>query len=259
VHGRVLLVGGGEGMPGAIRLAGEAALRAGAGLVTVATWPAHAAAIAMARPELICIGCPDAATLAPLLEAADVVAVGPGLGRSPWAEALATATFASDRPLVADADALNLLAAAPRRRSAWCLTPHPGEAARLLGTTNEAVQADRLAAARRLAERYGAIAVLKGAGTLVAAPDATPWLCDRGNPGMAAAGMGDVLTGIVAALAAQRLGQAGRESPDAALELAAAVGVLVHATAGDLAARGGERGIVASDLVGQLPQCVNPN
>jgi NAD(P)H-hydrate epimerase len=257
-HGRVLLVGGGEGMPGAIRLAGEAALRSGAGLVTVATWPAHAAVIAMARPELICVGCPDAATLAPLIDAAEVVAIGPGLGRTPWAEALVEAVYSAARPVVADADALNLLAARPRRRQAWCLTPHPGEAARLLGCTNADVQADRLAAVHALTGRYGAVSVLKGAGTLVAAPDSTPWLCDRGNPGMAAAGMGDVLTGIVASLAAQQLG-AGAASPDAVLELAAAVGVLVHATAGDLAARGGERGIVASDLTGLLPQCVNPS
>jgi hydroxyethylthiazole kinase-like uncharacterized protein yjeF len=251
-NGRVLVIGGGEGMPGAARLAGEAALRAGAGLVTVATWPAHAASLSTTRPELISVGVPDAAALAPHLEAADVVAVGPGLGRTAWAADLARAAFATNRPLIVDADALNLLAATPRRRANWCLTPHPGEASRLLGLTTDEVQQDRLKAVRTLAARYEAVAVLKGAGTLVAVPGGVPWVCERGNPGMAAAGMGDVLTGIVAAIAAQ---QPARR---AGLELAAAIAVLVHASAGDLAARGGERGILASDLIGYLPQCVNP-
>jgi hydroxyethylthiazole kinase-like uncharacterized protein yjeF len=252
VHGRVLVIGGGENMPGAARLAGEAALRAGAGLVTVATWPAHAAALAATRPELICVGCPDAASLAPHLDAADVVAIGPGLGRGEWARSLWQAAFECDRPLIVDADALNLLALAPRRRADWCLTPHPGEASRLLGIERDAVQADRLTSVRTLASRFDAVTVLKGAGTLVAVRDGVPWVCERGNPGMAAAGMGDVLTGIVAAIVAQQ--------PDrrAGIELAAAVAVLVHASAGDMAARGGERGILASDLIGHLQQCVNP-
>jgi ADP-dependent NAD(P)H-hydrate dehydratase / NAD(P)H-hydrate epimerase len=252
VNGRVLVVGGGSGMPGAVRLAGEAALRAGAGLVTIATWPAHAAALAAGRPELICLPAEAPADIAPALAAADVVAVGPGLGRSSWAAGLLEAVWACPKPLVVDADALNALAERPAKRAHWCLTPHPGEAARLLGLDIAAVQADRLTAARAVAARYGGIAVLKGAGTLVAAGDAAPWVCERGNPGMAAAGMGDVLTGVIAAIAAQQ--------PDAVAALggAAAAGVLVHAQAGDLAARGGERGILASDVIAQLPACVNP-
>jgi NAD(P)H-hydrate epimerase len=252
VNGHVLLVGGGPGMPGAARLAGEAALRAGAGLVTVATWPAHAAALAAGRPELICLPTESAADLAAPLAAADVVAVGPGLGRTRWAEELLAAVLAAGKPVIVDADALNLLAARPSSCGHWCLTPHPGEAARLLGTDVAAVQADRLAAVHALADRYGGVAVLKGAGTLVAAGTDAPWVCERGNPGMAAAGMGDVLTGVIAAIAAQQ------PDPLAALGKAAAVGVLVHAQAGDLAARGGERGILASDLIAQLPACVNP-
>ena len=252
VNGSVLVVGGGSGMPGAVRLAGEAALRAGAGLVTIATWPAHAAALAAGRPELICLPAETPADIAAALAAADVVAIGPGLGRSPWATRLLEAVWGCGKPLIVDADALNALAARPATRGNWCLTPHPGEAARLLGLEVGAVQADRLAAARGLAARYGGVAVLKGAGTLVAAGGAAPWICERGNPGMAAAGMGDVLTGVIAAIAAQQ------PDPLAALGIAAAVGVLVHAQAGDLAARGGERGILASDLIAQLPACVNP-
>ncbi|HUO96485.1 MAG TPA: NAD(P)H-hydrate dehydratase [Steroidobacteraceae bacterium] len=252
VHGRVLIVGGGAGMPGAARLAGEAALRAGAGLVTVATWPAHAAALAAGRPELICLPVEKPADLNSALAAADVVAIGPGLGRSSWAEGLWRAVLATDVPLIVDADALNLLAAAPARSARWCLTPHPGEAGRLLGSSAEEVQSDRLSAVRALAARYDGVAVLKGAGTLVAAGDSAPWVCERGNPGMGAAGMGDVLTGVIAAIAAQQA------DPLAALGPAAAVAVLVHAQAGDLAARGGERGILASDLIAQLPACVNP-
>ncbi len=251
-NGRVLVIGGGPGMPGAARLAGEAALRAGAGLVTVATSPAHAAMIAAGRPELICLPTEDAASLHAALEAADVVAVGPGLGRSAWARGLVEVAFASGRPLVVDADALNLLAERPRCGPAWCLTPHPGEAGRLLGTSATAVQADRLASAHALVERYGGVIVLKGAGTLVAASGAPPQVCDRGNPGMAVAGMGDVLTGVIAAIAAQQA------DPRAALASAAAVGVAVHAAAGDLAARAGERGLVASDVLASLPSCVNP-
>jgi NAD(P)H-hydrate epimerase len=251
-HGRVLVIGGGAGMAGAARLAGEAALRAGAGLVTLATWPAHAAAIAASRPELICVGVEEPTALAALVAAADVVAVGPGLGRTAWASGLIEAAFATDRPLVVDADALNALARAPVARGDWCLTPHPGEAGRLLATDADSVQRDRLAAVRALVARYGGVAVLKGAGTLIAEPDQPAWVCERGNPGMAAAGMGDVLTGVIAAIAAQQP-ERGRE-----LGLAAAVGVLVHASAGDLAARAGERGLLATDLIAQLPACVNP-
>ncbi|HXQ64182.1 MAG TPA: NAD(P)H-hydrate dehydratase [Steroidobacteraceae bacterium] len=250
--GRVLVIAGGSGMAGAARLAGEAALRVGAGLVTLATWPGHAAAIAASRPELICMGVEEPKALGALIAAADVVAIGPGLGQTTWAHDLIEAAFATHKPLVVDADALNALARAPIARGGWCLTPHPGEAGRLLGTDADAVQRDRLAAVRALAARYGGVAVLKGAGTLIAEADAPAYVCERGNPGMAAAGMGDVLTGVIAAIAAQQ--------PDrgAALALPAAVAVLVHASAGDLAARAGERGLLATDLIAQLPACVNP-
>ncbi len=250
--GRVLIIGGGAGMAGAVRLAGEAALRAGAGLVTLATTPAHAAVLAAARPELMAVGVEDGLMLVGLMDQADVVAIGPGLGQGEWARRLLEVALGYPRALIVDADALNLLAAKPVARGRWCLTPHPGEAARLLGSDAAAVQADRLASVRELARRYDAVAVLKGAGTLIASGALAPYLCERGNPGMAVAGMGDVLTGVIAAIAAQQ------REPVNCLALAAAVGVLVHASAGDLIARQGERGLLASDLIAQLPACVNP-
>jgi len=246
--GRVLIVGGGAGMPGAARLAGEACLRVGAGLVTVATAPQNVAAIVAGRPELICLPVQDAADLVPALEHADVVAIGPGLGRTPWAQSLVDAVLASNRPLVVDADALNLVAArgGPRRGN-WILTPHPGEAARLLGTDTATVQQDRRAAHAGLLARYGGTVVLKGAGTLVGGEGEVPGICERGNPGMASAGMGDVLTGAVAGVLAQC------DHPG----LAARAAVMVHAMAGDIAARAGERGLVASDVARELQACVN--
>jgi hydroxyethylthiazole kinase-like uncharacterized protein yjeF len=252
-HGNVLIVGGGVGMAGAARLAGEAVLRCGAGRVTVATHPDNVAAIVGARPELMCHGVRDEAELRALIERADVLAIGPGLGQSDWSRAMMAAVVRSDRPAVIDADALNLLAGLvidPQQAVRWILTPHPGEAGRLLGLTNAQIQQDRLRAASEIAARYRAVVVLKGAGSIVAAPGAMPGICDRGNPGMASPGMGDVLTGVIAGL----LGQL-RD-----LALAARMGVLVHALAGDrVAERQGERGMIASDLFELLPSCVNPN
>jgi NAD(P)H-hydrate epimerase len=246
-HGHVLVVGGGPGMPGAARLAGEAALRSGAGLVTVAVHPGNAGIVA-ARPELMCVATHSAEDLRPALERASVVAIGPGLGQSAWAEELLDAAIASGLPLVVDADALNLLAAAPRACDHWVLTPHPGEAARLLESDSAAVQADRLRAAREIQSRFRGSVVLKGAGSIVQSADGLPHICDRGNPGMAAGGMGDVLTGVIAGIAAQ-CGD---------LALAARAGVLVHAQAGDLAARAGERGMLAGDVLRHVRACVNP-
>jgi NAD(P)H-hydrate epimerase len=202
------------------------------------------------RPELMCVAAAAAGDVERAFERASVVAVGPGLGQSQWSRDRYAAALASGKPLVVDADALNLLAAAPVQRNDWVLTPHPGEAARLLGVTVEEVQEDRLASARALQARYGGTVVLKGAGSIVCAADAPPALCGRGNPGMAAGGMGDVLTGVIAGIVAQRC------TPG----LAAAAGVYVHAHAGDLAAtRGGERGLLASDLIAELRACVNPS
>lgn len=242
--GHVLVVGGNAGMPGAARLAAETAYRVGAGLVTVATHPSHASVLNAARPELIVAGVRTAKNVQQHLERADAVALGPGLGQDRWAEAVFRAVCRADVPLVVDADALNLLSATRLRRADWVLTPHPGEAARLLGSSVTAVQGDRFAAARAIAVRYGGVCVLKGSGTVVAdASDAPADLCDRGNPGMASGGMGDVLTGIVAGLLAQGL----------AARAAARLGVWLHAGAADAAvATTGEAGLLASDLMAHL-------
>jgi NAD(P)H-hydrate epimerase len=246
--GRVLIVGSGSGFPGAARLAGEACLRVGAGLVTVAVAPENVASISAGRPELICLALVHEGELDEAIERANVVAIGPGLGRTEWARKALAAVLNSRKPLVVDADALNLVAeAGTRARDNWILTPHPGEAGRLLGIKTDHVQNDRLAALEHLVERYHGTIVLKGAGTLVGTANRIPGLCERGNPGMATAGTGDVLTGAVAGILAQ--------CPDTTL--AARVGVLVHAMAGDAAARGGERGLLASDLTRELHNCVN--
>lgn len=248
-QGHVLLIGGGPGMAGAARLAGEAALRAGSGLVTVATFPDNAAAITAGRPELICLGVSRAEDLHALIERADVVAIGPGLGQGAWSHAMEEGVRRCAKPMVLDADALNLLAQTPRKNERWILTPHPGEAGRLIGSDANAVQSDRLNAAREIVDRYGGVVVLKGAGTLVMDSQSPPHFCDRGNPGMASPGMGDVLTGVIAGVLAQ----------GADLASAARTGVFVHAMAGDMAAHRGERGLIASDLFIYLPTCVNPN
>ena len=247
--GRLLLVGGAPGTSGAIRLAGEAALRAGAGLVYVATHPESAAAVVAGRPELMCRSVRAPEELEPLLELVDAVVVGPGLGRDAWGRSLWGAVLASGRPLIVDADGLNLLALEPVARGNWILTPHPGEAARLLDCRVGEVQGARRSAVLELARRYAGIAVLKGCGTLVAAHGAADvWLCDRGNPGMATAGMGDVLSGVLGALQAQS--QDGFATAKA--------GVLLHALAGDDAARDGERGTLAGDLLPFIRRWANP-
>lgn len=247
--GHVLCVGGNLGSGGAVMLSAESALRSGAGLVSVATRAAHVAPLLARCPEAMAHAVDEPAALAPLLRKASVVALGPGLGQDAWAQALWQTVLADeDRALVLDADALNLLARAPRAVPQAVLTPHPGEAGRLLGIATAEVQRDRFAAAAALAERYQATIVLKGAGSLVAAPGQTPRVIAAGNPGMAVGGMGDLLTGVIAALRAQGL---------PAFE-AASVGALLHAAAGDHAAAAGQRGLLPTDLLPALRRLSNP-
>lgn len=248
-NGRVLCVGGELGGGGAIILCAEAALRSGAGLVEVATRPAHMAPLLGRLPEAIVRARDEPESVEAAMAQADCIAVGPGLGRSTWAASLLQCALGAGRPLVLDADALNLLAEDPRPLPADAvLTPHPGEAARLLEVSIADVQRDRFAAARELAVRHACVVVLKGAGTIVAASDGRLHVIAAGNPGMSVGGMGDVLTGVVAALRAQ-----GLDAFDAA-----ACGALLHAAAGDSAAVAGERGLLPSDLMPWLRHHANP-
>lgn len=248
--GRVLCIGGDHGSGGAIALCAQAALRSGAGLVEIATRAAHVGALLSRRPEAMVHAVEQGGDIGDALERSDVIALGPGLGQGVWGHVLWQAALATGKPLVLDADALNLLAKHPSRLPAGAvLTPHPGEAARLLATSIADVQADRFQAARSLGERHGCVVVLKGAGTVIAAPGRVARVLAAGNPGMAIAGMGDALTGVIAALRAQGLD---------AFE-AASCGALLHAVAGDAAAReGGERGLLPSDLIAQLRRHANP-
>ncbi len=248
-HGRLVIIGGDRGTAGAIRMAGEAALRAGAGLVRVLTRAENIAGIVTARPELM-VHELDNETLAESLSWADVVAIGPGLGQSEWAKTALRQLENFRKPMVWDADALNLLAINPDKRHNRVLTPHPGEAARLLNISVAEVESDRLHSAQRLVKRYGGVVVLKGAGTVVANDAGEIGIIDAGNPGMASGGMGDVLTGIIAAL----LGQ-GLTPYDAAC-----AGCVAHGEAADrLAARDGARGMLATDLFCTLRRVVNPD
>ena len=260
-HGRLLLVGGGIGMSGAIRLAAEAALRAGTGLVQVATHPANVEQVMEGRAEIMCLGITNTDDLNALVNQADAVVLGPGLGGDSWAKGVWQQTMDSDwQRMVLDADGLNFLAQAPQvggaRQDNWILTPHLGEAARLLSSfegkeiSTAQIQAERLKHANNLAGCYEGIVVLKGAGSLVAAPHSAyiTSVCDFGNPGMATAGMGDVLSGIIGALCTQ-----GNTAVDAAC-----AGVLLHALAGDDAAAQGQRGTLAGDLMPYIRKWANP-
>lgn len=248
-NGRVLCVGGDHGGGGAILLCAEAALRCGAGLADIATRATHVPAALARLPEALVHALEDVSAFDALLESASVIAVGPGLGQREWGMALHGRTLVAGKPLVFDADALNLLAASPQALPADCiLTPHPGEASRLLGCSAADVQRDRYGAARDLSERYRCVVVLKGAGSIVASPDHLPRVIAAGNPGMAVGGMGDVLTGTIAALRAQ-----GLPAFDAA-----SAGALLHAAAGDAAADCGQRGLLPSDLMPWLRRLANP-
>lgn len=247
-YGHVLIIGGDYGMSGAVRMAAEAALRVGAGIVSVATRPEHAFTLNLTRPEIMCHGIKKPVQLNKLLAAARVIVLGPGLGQSNWAKSLWRKVIATNKPLVIDADGLNLLAQKKLKKNNWILTPHPKEAARLLGIDVSTVQKDRFAALKLLAEQYRGVVVLKGAGTLVRGSDDIVGVCIAGNPGMASGGMGDVLSGVIAGLLAQ----------GGASLIAAELGVCLHAHAGDLAAKDqGERGLLAMDLLPYLIKLAN--
>ncbi len=259
--GHVLVVGGDEGFGGAALLAAEAAARCGAGLTSVATHPAHAAAFLARRPELMVKALTDPAQLAPLIDRATVLVLGPGLGQSIWSRSCFLAALsqaqAQQKPIVLDADGLNLLSHNNTKQiqsiyQKWILTPHPGEAGRLLGKPTSDIQANREDAIRQLQQRFGGAVILKGQGSLVCtgqSPRQRLEQCQHGNPGMASGGMGDVLSGVCGALLAQGFD----------LATSARLAMCAHSKAADLAAADhGERGLLASDLFPWLRRLLNP-
>ncbi|BAP15113.1 MAG: carbohydrate kinase [Alcanivorax borkumensis] len=251
-YGHVLVMGGDHGFAGAPVMSAQAAARCGAGKVTLITRPAHVAVALIRQPEIMVRGVDQAQEAIELMDAATVIAIGPGLGRDAWGRELLAAALSAGKPLVVDADALNLIAGQPDIGTAdWVLTPHPGEAGRLLGVTAAEIQQDRFAALESLCARYGGTVLLKGLGTLVQGDSAAGLgraLIRDGNPGMASGGMGDVLTGVIAALRAQ--GLSGFD--------AARLGAMVHARAADgCAAAQGQRGLLATDLLPALRQQLN--
>ena len=246
-YGHVLIIGGNYGMPGSVVMAAHAALRVGAGSVTIATRPEHALQALPQLPEAMLYGITDATELLPLIKRASVCVVGPGLGDDEWGQALFNAALASQLPMIIDAGALCLLAQNPQHDDNWILTPHPGEAASLLHCKTEAIQNDRYQAIIGIQDEYGGHVILKGAGSLIASGEEI-LLCPAGNPGMASAGMGDVLSGVIAGLVAQGL----------LLADATKLGVWLHACAGDAAAEErGKRGLLATDLLPHLHRLVN--
>ncbi len=242
--GHVLIVAGDRGFGGAGILAAEAAARSGAGLVSLATRPEHVPAALARCPSIMAHGIDHGSDLAPLLTQADVVVCGPGLGKAAWGQQLLQQVVQSGKPRVLDADALNLMAGpSPQAFEHQVLTPHPGEAARLLGCDVPEIEADRLAAAERLQRTFGGVVLLKGAGTVIATGIGLPAIVAGGNPGMATGGMGDVLSGITGALLAQ-VGHAGK---------ATIAGACAHIAAADSAAQSqGYMGLLPVDVIAAL-------
>ena len=249
LYGHVFVLGGAPGMSGAVRLAGEAALRVGAGKVSVATAPEHAHVLNLTRPELMCYPIQNTNELIFLNRGATHWLLGPGMGHSPQVQALMATAVTFGKPMVIDADGLHWLAQHPelgKENLNWVLTPHPGEAAALLGCSTQEIQQDRVLAVNRLQEKWGGVIILKGAGTLVSAPESPLHICPVSNPVMATAGMGDVLSGMIAGLMAQQMPP---------LE-AALLATIVHAEAAERACEG-VRGLLASDLFKELPPLLN--
>ena len=246
--GHVLVIGGDRGYIGAARMAAEAAARVGAGLVSIATRASHASVLSLVRPEIMSHGIESPDELTHLIHHADVIAIGPGLGHTEWAKQMFMAAIKSELPLVIDADALTLLAEVRQTSKDWVITPHPGEASKLLSSDSKTIQMNRYQAMIDLKVNFQGPVVLKGSGSLVADRAGHTFVCDAGNPGMSSGGMGDVLTGVIASLIAQGID----------VDTATKLGVCLHAQAADRAASSGERGLLALDLMPHLRNLVNP-
>lgn len=246
--GHLLLIGGDYGFGGAILMSAQAAGRVGVGRLTILTRDSHVAPILTQFPEAMIRSIEQAEDpmLDDILKSVDAVVIGPGLGTGDWGQHLMLRLIEADCPILVDADGLNNLVGKNLNRSNWVVTPHPGEASRLLGTSVKNVEANRYESAQNIHDKLNATVVLKGAGTIIVS-EGQSTVCDRGNPGMATAGMGDILSGIIGSLMAQGF----------ALSEAARIGVALHAVAGDIAAEKGEKGLLATDLLSPLRQLVN--
>lgn len=253
--GHVLIIGGDQGMAGAVSLSGSAALRSGAGLVSVATRAEHVCGIIARQPEIMAHGVESGQQLLPLIEKADVIAIGPGLGQSAWGQQMLQQVMQSQLPLVLDADALNLLAQGKIQHNlserVSVITPHLGEAARMLKCDTLNIMQDRFTALDQLSERFSSHVVLKGAGSVVGNNKKVS-VCGDGNPGMASGGMGDVLTGIVASLMAQHINELNEQ-----LHQVVSAAVCLHSGAADEAAKQGQTSLLASDLLVELRRLLN--
>lgn len=250
IFGHVLVIGGAEGMGGAALLAALGAQRIGAGLVSLLTHKTHAAEVMAAHPSLMVHAVDADEQAIKLITKASAIVIGPGLGQDEWGgHLLALVAMYHPQYCVIDADGLNMWSNRTDLGFDFpVLTPHPGEASRMLGITIDQVQQDRLEAANKLAEKYEGICVLKGAGTVVMDAKKEAWVCPWGNPGMAVGGMGDVLAGVIGGLLAQGLLPAQ----------AAVTGVGCHALAGDMAAhQGGERSLVPEDILPYLAKALD--
>ena len=247
-NGRLLCLGGNSGYSGAINLCSKAAARTGTGLTKVLCHKDSSVSLQVSCPEVMTQNwCGDNRELRDALLFADVVALGPGMGRNQWAKQLYMRAGDSDKPKVVDADALYFLSLAPNKDPYRILTPHPGEASMLLGVTIEEIEQDRFSSVRDLHEKYGGVIVLKGAGTLIYDGQSI-YVCNAGSPAMASGGMGDVLTGIISSLLAQ-----GQSLIDAAK-----TGVLIHSVAADrIAKREGPVGLLASDVIQEARRVLN--
>jgi len=248
MYGHVLIIGGGLGMPGAGLLAALAAMRIGAGMVTLATRIEYARGVLPCLPEVMIAGVTSAEDLKPLLARSSVCVIGPGLGEDAWARMLFAAVMAVQKPLVVDASALHLLAESPQYDDNWVLTPHPGEAAHLLACSIADVQGDRRKSAQLIQQKYGGNVILKGVGSIIHTEGSQVYVCGNGDPGMATAGMGDILSGVIAGLMAQGI----------LIADAASLGVWLHATAAeDAIAAEGAYGLIASDIVPYIRRKMN--
>lgn len=255
MFGHVLIIGGSAGMAGAVQLSALAALRSGAGKVSAICQPGQEA-LAGSRPEVMVRGLTaDDSAADELLQQVDLIAIGPGLGKQAWGQQWWQKVTDLDIPLVVDADALSYLAEQPQKRDDWVLTPHPGEAAKLLNMSVREIEHDRWRSAQRVQEQYGGVVVMKGAGSVIYHPDYVA-VNTSGNPGLASAGMGDVLTGIIAAQLAPLFSKHGQLRQSVAETVGYAV--LVHGKAGDSASQTGQRGLLASDVIEHIRDWVNP-